>query len=48
MPDTRSNVFNDFSKLVSDATEMAQGVRREAGKRCQSTGGAASVCDGCR
>ncbi|HEY0147353.1 MAG: accessory factor UbiK family protein [Methylovirgula sp.] len=30
MPDTRSSVFNDFSKLVSDATEMAQGVRREA------------------
>ncbi len=30
MPDTRSSVFNDFSRLVNDATEMAQGVRREA------------------
>ncbi len=30
MPQTRSKVFNDFSRLVNDATEIAQGVRREA------------------
>lgn len=30
MPETRSNMFNDFSRLMNDATEMAHGVRREA------------------
>jgi len=29
MPQSRK-VFDDFSRLVSDATEIAQGVRREA------------------
>lgn len=30
MPQSRSSVFDDFNRLVNDATEMAQGVRREA------------------
>ncbi len=48
MPDTRSSVFNDFSRLVNDATEMAQGVRREAEHVVKAQAGAASVGDGCR
>lgn len=27
---TQNKVFEDFSKLMNDASEMAQGVRREA------------------
>jgi BMFP domain-containing protein YqiC len=30
MPQSRSSVFDDFNKLVNDATEVAQGMRREA------------------
>jgi BMFP domain-containing protein YqiC len=30
MSQSRSSVFDDFNRLVNDATEMAQGVRREA------------------
>lgn len=30
MPETRGRVFEDFSRLLGDAAEMAQGVRREA------------------
>lgn len=30
MPETRGSVFDDFSRLMNDAAEMAQGVRREA------------------
>lgn len=30
MSQSRSSVFDDFNRLVTDATEMAQGVRREA------------------
>lgn len=30
MPETHGSVFDDFSRLMNDAAEMAQGVRREA------------------
>jgi BMFP domain-containing protein YqiC len=30
MPETRGRIFDDFSRLMSDAAGMAQGVRREA------------------
>ena len=30
MPETRGRMFDDFSKLMSDAAEMAHGVRKEA------------------
>jgi BMFP domain-containing protein YqiC len=30
MRETRGNMFEDFSRLVTDAAEVAQGVRREA------------------
>ncbi len=30
MPETRGRMFEDFSRLMSDAADMAQGVRREA------------------
>lgn len=30
MPQTRGTVFDDFSRLMTDAAEMAQGVGREA------------------
>jgi BMFP domain-containing protein YqiC len=30
MSQSRSSVFDDFNKLVNDATEVAQGMRREA------------------
>ena len=30
MPETRGRMFDDFSRLMSDAAGMAQGVRREA------------------
>ena len=30
MRESRNRVFDDLSRLMSDATEMAQGVRREA------------------
>lgn len=30
MTQSRSSVFDDFNRLVNDATEMAQGMRREA------------------
>jgi BMFP domain-containing protein YqiC len=29
MRETRGNVFDDFTRLIGDATGMAQGVRRE-------------------
>lgn len=30
MPQSRGTMFDDFSRLMSDAAEMAHGVRREA------------------
>jgi BMFP domain-containing protein YqiC len=30
MPQSRGTMFDDFSKLMTDAAEMAHGVRREA------------------
>ncbi|HLH12752.1 MAG TPA: accessory factor UbiK family protein [Methylovirgula sp.] len=30
MPETRGSMFDDFSRLMTDAAEMAHGVRREA------------------
>lgn len=30
MPETRGRMFEDISRLMSDAADMAQGVRREA------------------
>ena|SRR5579863_1746934 len=30
MPETRGRMFEDFSKFMSDAAEMAHGVRKEA------------------
>jgi len=30
MSQSRNNMFDDFNRLVNDATEMAHGVRREA------------------
>jgi BMFP domain-containing protein YqiC len=30
MPESRTRVFDDFSRLVSDAAGMARGARREA------------------
>jgi BMFP domain-containing protein YqiC len=30
MPETRGRMFDDISRLMSDAADMAQGVRREA------------------
>ncbi len=30
MPETRGRMFEDFSRFMSDAAEMAHGVRREA------------------
>jgi BMFP domain-containing protein YqiC len=30
MRETRGNMFEDFSRLMTDAAEVAQGVRREA------------------
>jgi len=29
MPEARGSVFDDFTRLIGDATGMAQGVRRE-------------------
>ncbi len=30
MPETRGRMFEDFSRFVSDAADMAHGVRKEA------------------
>jgi BMFP domain-containing protein YqiC len=30
MPESRGSMFDDFSRLMTDAAEMAHGVRREA------------------